>query len=206
VCATPEMLISQAQSGQTAGLGQLFQLYTSYLRLLADSQLDRRLRGRLSPSDIVQETLLQAHRDFGKFRGTSEREFLGWLRQILLNSLFRALERNMLTVKRDVRREISLEHVSSRLEQSGVQLGAMLVAAGPSPSEAASHGERLVKLANCLARLRPDDRDVLILRHFKDLSFEQAAKELGRSVGATRVLWLRAVKRLRDVYIEDGQE
>ena len=67
-------------------------------------------------------------------------------------------------------------------------------------------GERVVQLANSIARLRPDDREVLVLRNFKELSFEQVAKEMGRSVGATRVLWLRAVKRLREVYEEDGYE
>jgi RNA polymerase sigma-70 factor (ECF subfamily) len=111
----------------------------------------------------------------------------------------------MLTDKRDVRREVSLEQISCRVEQSGMQLGAILVDSGPSPSEAASHGERVIKLANCLARLQPDHREVLILRHFKDMTFEQVAEEMDRSIGATRQLWLRAVKRLREVYVEDGQ-
>src|SRR4051812_13548839 len=82
-----EQLLTSAREGDTAPLGELLKLYQNYLTILASTQLDRRLRNRLNPSDLVQETLLAAHRDFQKFRGRSEREFLAWLRQVFINCL-----------------------------------------------------------------------------------------------------------------------
>ncbi|HRX80773.1 MAG TPA: sigma factor, partial [Pirellulaceae bacterium] len=83
-------------------MSRLLQLYSNYLRLLACSQLDERLRARVSPSDIVQETLFEAHRDFDRFVGRSSGEFVGWLRTILVHNLARMVEHHLLTGKRDV--------------------------------------------------------------------------------------------------------
>ena len=101
-------------------MGQLLQLYRNYLTILAATQLDRRLRRRMSPSDLVQETMLAAHRDFAKFRGGSERELLAWLRQILINCLHHAIETHLKAKRRDVRREISVEQVGAALDRSAV--------------------------------------------------------------------------------------
>jgi RNA polymerase sigma-70 factor (ECF subfamily) len=197
-------LLDSARRGQDGSLGQLLQLYQNYLHVLADSQLDRKLRTRVGPSDVVQETLLAAHRDFKQFCGRSEREFLAWLRQILINCVFRCVEKNILAEKRDVRREISLEQVKHGIERSGTRLGSMLAASGASPSSAAVHRENAVRLADCMAQLAPQYREVLVLRNFKSMPFERVAEEMGRKPGSTRVLWVRAVKRLRELF--DAQE
>ena len=88
--------------------------------LLAATQLDGRLHRRLNPSDLVQEAMLAAHRDFEKFRGCSEREFLAWLRQILINCLHHAIETHVKAKRRDVRCEISMEQVSAALDRSAI--------------------------------------------------------------------------------------
>ena len=106
-------LLKNARNGADECLGPLLQLYRNYLRLLADSQLDRKLRARVGPSDIVQETLLAAHRDFTQFCGTSESEFLAWLRQILSRNMAHAT-RDFTRDKRDVRRERQCRHPSRR--------------------------------------------------------------------------------------------
>lgn len=199
---TPSALIVLARQGEVSSLGRLFQLYHNYLRLLADSQLDRKVRGRVSPSDVVQEALLQAHRDFSKFRGVSEREFLGWLRQILLHTLYRTFEQHVKSAKRDVRCEISLEQVSRSVEQSSLRLGSILADGKLRPSQIADRAERSVELANVLAKLSSDYRDVLVLRHFHSKTFEQIGQEMNRTTGAARVLWLRAIRKLREVYEE----
>src|SRR5947208_418663 len=84
---TPSNLLHCARQGSQPALGQLLELYANYLKLLARLQIDHRLQGKVDPSDVVQETFLEAHRDFVQFRGQSEEEFVGWLRQILVSNL-----------------------------------------------------------------------------------------------------------------------
>src|SRR5919204_5832662 len=102
-------LIEEARRGGTDKLGALLEVYRNYLYLLARTQIDLHLQARANPSDLVQETFLHACRHFRQFRGSSEKELLGWLRRILLRNLARLVERQVLAQKRTVRREISLE-------------------------------------------------------------------------------------------------
>lgn len=178
-------------------LGSILQLYWNYLHLLAEAQLDRRLRGRFSPSDLVQETFLEAYRDFPQFRGTTEAEFLAWLRRILVHNLILAVRRHVEVGKRDVRREISLEHVRAQLDASAEGMAAILAQGGTSPSAHVQREELLVALADDLAALPPDYREVLVLRHLQRCSFAEIAERMGRSGGAVRMLWLRAIGQLR---------
>ena len=83
----PAHLLSLARKGDTQAMGGLFDLYRQYLKLLAHMEISDRLQAKIDPSDIVQETFLEAHRDFAKFRGTTERELMAWLRQILAGNL-----------------------------------------------------------------------------------------------------------------------
>src|SRR5437867_10439470 len=79
----PEQFLRLAREGSSSALGQLLELYRNYLSLLARLQIGRRLQGKVDGSDLVQETFLRAHRDFGQFRGNTEEELISWLRQIL---------------------------------------------------------------------------------------------------------------------------
>ena len=112
----PEQMLADARRRDTDALGPLLELYRNYLNLLARTQIDRHLRGRASASDLVQETFLQACGHFAQFRGTTETELMGWLRRILLNILARAIEREILTQKRDVRKEVSLHQRVAELQ------------------------------------------------------------------------------------------
>src|SRR5262249_42221775 len=85
--ADPERLLALARAGDGAALGQLFELYREYLTLLASVQLGQRLRGKVDAADVVQETFLEAHRDFAQFRGATEAELTAWLRQVLARNL-----------------------------------------------------------------------------------------------------------------------
>ena len=106
-------LLEQAREGDPEALGELLHLYRNYLTVLATTQLDRRLRRRVNPSDLVQDAMLAAYCDFAKFRGGSERELLAWLRQILINCLHHVIETHVRAKMRDLRREISVEQVSA---------------------------------------------------------------------------------------------
>jgi RNA polymerase sigma-70 factor, ECF subfamily len=191
-------LLTSACAGSNSSLGKLLTLYSNYLKLLVTAQLDTRLKGRVSASDVVQESFFEAHRDFGQFRGATPGEFVVWLRRIVVNNILRMVEQHVLTEKRDVRREISMEEIGRRLEQSTVRLETLLAAEDNSPSGVASQREDELRLADTLAQLPADYREVIVLRHIEGLPFEEVGRRMQRSAGAVRMLWLRALKQLRE--------
>lgn len=192
-----ELLLSQALAGSSECFGRLLHVYRNYLKLLVVTQLERKLQQRVSPSDVVQETFLEANRDFPQFRGTSSGEFCAWLRKILVNNLHCVVETHVLAAKRDVRREVSLEKMVSNLEQSTARLEAILPDPGTSPSGNAQQREMEIVLADHLAALPADYRDVIVSRHIEGLPFEAIGERMERSAGAARMLWLRAIQELR---------
>lgn len=192
--------LDQARAGESEVLGDLLQLYRNYLSVLATTQLDRRLRRRMNPSDLVQETMLAAHRDFGDFRGGSEPELLAWLRQILVNCLRTAIDTHINAQKRDMRREHSIEQMSQALDRSAANFAGALADRGPSPSEPMRRRERAVELADQLAKLRPEYRDVIVLRNLQGLSFNEIALRMERKPGTVRMLWLRAMDKFKETY------
>ncbi len=196
-------LLMSAKDGEKEKLGQLLQLYINYLKILATTQLDNKLRNRVSPSDIVQETLLEAHRDFHQFRGQSEPELLSWLRRILIHNIGRVVERHILAEKRNVRREVSLDRVHQSMERSSIHMR-QIADDGCSPSSAAQQGEHTRMLADHLAELPEDYRQVIVLRNLEGLPFKDVAESMGRSAGAVRMLWLRAIDALRDKFRKSG--
>jgi RNA polymerase sigma-70 factor (ECF subfamily) len=193
-------LLNRAKDGEKDSLGQLLQLYRNCLTILAATQLDRKLRQRMNPSDLVQEAMLAAHCDFAKFRGSTEREFLVWLRQILINCLHHAVDAHVKAKMRDVRREISVERANAALDRSAAGFAHVLADRGPSPSAPMLQHERAVAFADQLAKLRPHYRDVIVLRNLQGLSFEEVADRMNRKPGNVRMLWLRAIDKLKQVY------
>lgn len=193
-------LLDRARRGNTEALGQVLQLYRNYLTILATTQLDRRLRRRVNPSDLVQDAMLAAHCDFAKFRGCSERELLAWLRQILINCLHHVIETHLRAKMRDMRREISVEEVGAALDRSACNFTQMLADRGPSPSAPMQQRERAVALADQLSRLPPHYRDVIVLRNLQGLSFEEVADRMDRKPGTVRMLWLRAIEKFKQIY------
>lgn len=194
ISADPEELLRQARAGDVPALGQLLELYRPYLALLARLQIGRRLQGKVDPADLVQETFLEAHRDFGQFQGGGEKELVGWLRQILALNLANQVRRYFGTQRRDVRLERQL---SVELDESSRVLGGALVAAQSSPSQQAARREQAVLLAEALGQLSDEYREVIILRHLEGLTFPEVAQRMGRSLDSVDKLWARALARLR---------
>lgn len=192
-------LLRDAKSGRTNSLGELLEQYRNYLRILASTQLDRRLRQRLNPSDLVQEAMMAAYRDFPDFRGESEGEFISWLRQILSNCRNRAVETHLQARKRDVRREFA--QPAAQNADGGDRLGPldMVPDQGGTPSEICRRGERHDLLSQQLAKLKPEYQEVIIYRNLQGLSFDEIAEKTGKKSGCVRMLWLRAIERFKKV-------
>ncbi len=176
-----------------------FEQYRSYLKLLADMQLSPHLRVKEGTSDIVQQTMLDAHRDRAGFRGKSEVELRAWLRMILTNNLL-ILARRFGTLKRDTGREITLP---DQLEKSSVLLHNTLVADQTSPSMALLRKERSEQLAKALLLLLDDERSAVILKHYHNWSVAEIAQHLGRTQEAVGGLLRRGLKKLRGHLQED---
>jgi RNA polymerase sigma-70 factor (ECF subfamily) len=194
--ADPEDLLREAKAGDAAVLGRLLELYRRYLALLARVQIGRRLQGKVDASDVVQETFLEASRNFARFRGGSEAEFVRWLRQILAGNLVDLLRRYFAAKGRDVRLE---REIAESIDQSSALLDRGLVAPQSSPSHQAARREQSVLLAEALGRLPDDYREVLVLRHLEGLSFPDVARRMGRSLDSVEKLWMRGLARLRQI-------
>jgi RNA polymerase sigma-70 factor (ECF subfamily) len=190
----PEQLLRDARTAAGSALGQLLELYRNYLTLLARLEIGRRLQAKVDESDLVQEAFLEAHRHFGRFRGTTEAELMSWLRQILAGVAANLLRRYYGTQRRNVRLEREL---ADDLDRSSQALGGALAARQSSPSERAARREQAVLLADALERLPAAYQEVIILSHLEGLSFPEAARRMGRSVDSVKNLWARALARLR---------
>ena len=172
----------------------LLRHFEPWLAILARSQVESRFHAKFDPADIVQQTMLEAVRAFPQFRGRTEAELAAWLRQILGRVLGHEIRKYQGTQKRDVDREISFDQELTSVSQ---RLGDLIPAPGPSPTQAHSREERQIALARVLERLPADYRTVLVLRHLEGLSHEDIARRLGRQPGAVRMLWVRALARLK---------
>jgi RNA polymerase sigma-70 factor (ECF subfamily) len=163
--------------------------YRDYLCLLARLQLPPWLRGKLDPSDVAQQTLLQAYQGLKQFRGGTDADLAAWLRRILVNCLTDALRKHD-KAARDVGLEQAVEESSARLE-------AWLGADQSSPSDQAMRHEELLRLAEALARLPEDQGEAVRLRHLEGWTLAAIAGHLGRSEAATAGLIKRGMQALR---------
>jgi RNA polymerase sigma-70 factor (ECF subfamily) len=192
--ADPGDLLRKARAGDDTALGALLERYRPYLALLARLQIDRRLRGKADPADLVQETFLEAHRGFPRFRGQTEAELAAWLRRVLAANLVDLVRRFLRAKRRDVRLEREL---AADVDQSSRALGQVLAAPQSTPSQQAARREQDVLLAEALERLPEDYREVLILHHLEGLDHPSVAARMGRTVDSVKNLWARALGKLR---------
>lgn len=190
----PEHLLTRAQAGDRTALLDLLELYRNYLKLIARAQIGEVLRVCLDSSDLVQETFLEASQKFAQFAGTTEPELLAWLRNILVTNSIDQLEHHS-SPKRGQVREASLDVL---LERSATIAHRALAAGISGTGTPLTHHEQAVLFADAVANLPDDYREVITLRHMERLKFEEIAERMGRSSGAVRRLWLRALEKLRD--------
>jgi RNA polymerase sigma-70 factor (ECF subfamily) len=169
--------------------------YRDYLRLLARLQLDSRLQAKLDASDIVQQTLLAAHEHREQFRGQTEIELVAWLRAILANTLS-AAARGFATEARDLSRELA---ALATIDESSARLEVWVAADQSSPSEHIMHVEELVRLADAMAELPPDQRAAIELHHLKGCPISEVARSMNRTKPAVMGLLFRGQKKMREL-------
>jgi RNA polymerase sigma-70 factor (ECF subfamily) len=186
-----QALLAAARGGDAAARDRLFARCRGYLGLAARSRVESWLRAKVDASDLVQQTMLEAHRGFAGFRGGTEAEWLAWLRMIL--------DRNAADFVRHYR-------TAGRAAGREGTLGAEPAAPGESPSSAAARREGELQLAEALGRLSEDHRTVIELRNLQRLPFDEVAARMNRSRPAAQMLWMRAMQRLQEVIGEARRE
>jgi RNA polymerase sigma-70 factor (ECF subfamily) len=188
-----ELLLAAARSGELTALGQALEVCRNYLLLVAEKEMDPRLKAKGGASDLVQQTFLEAQKDFERFAGTSEQELLAWLRRLLLNNVANFRRHWVDTDKRRMDREIPL--ASNHPSRTGAS---WLADGGPTPSREMMADERDAAVHAAMARLPEDYQLVLKMRYLEDRPFEEIAAAMNRSANAVRKLWARAVEKLQE--------
>ena len=180
-----------ARAGSREALGQVLEACRAYLLHIANEGIGADLQAKEGASDLVQETFLEAHRDFARFQGDTEAELLAWLRCLLLNNMANFVRGYKATGKRQVGREVPLETGDS--SKAGPT---DFVVDMPSPSMEAMAHEKAEALARALERLPEDYRRVINLRNQERREFDDIGRLMNRSTDAARRLWSRAIERL----------
>jgi RNA polymerase sigma-70 factor (ECF subfamily) len=187
--------IAEARAGSREALGWLFDSCRQYLLLVANEEIRPDLRAKFGASDVVQQTFLEAQRDFAGFRGDSRAALQGWLRQILVHNV-RNVRRRHSTAKRELGREVTL--TSLPLDHVGD------AADGQTPSRHAIANEEDVELQRALARLPELYRTVIVLRHRENQSFLEIGRAINRTPEAARKVWARAIEQIQ--HLVDNHE
>lgn len=180
-----------AQADNSMDVEELDQ-FRSYLHVLAETQMHAKLKSKVDASDIVQQTLLQAHQAQEQFRGTTSAEKAAWLRTIL-NNVLCGLARGFGRQRRDVSREQSMQAI----EKSSLQLMNLLSSDVSSPSAALHRHERADELAKAMLRLTADQRQAIILKYWQGKTLAEIGEQLGKSTEAVAGLIFRGMQKLR---------
>lgn len=175
--------------------GQQLDAFRSYLYLMARAHLGPRLQRQVDASDLVQQTLMDAHACREQFRGETDAERAAWLRQIMARNLKDAL-RHHHRAKRDISRQKSLD---MEIDDSFRRAQSWLEANQSSPSQRVEKKEILTRLADALEQVPEVQREAVIMRHLQGMSLANIALELNRSESAVAGLIYRGLKNLHEL-------
>jgi RNA polymerase sigma-70 factor (ECF subfamily) len=184
-------LLAAARQGSREALGSALESCRTYLVLIANEELDSNLRAKLGPSDVVQETFVTAQRAFGRFHGQSQEELLAWLRQILVNKISETRRHYYRSQRRALAREAPPADSTSGNGSVWNQIARDL-----TPHRHLVSGETAEHISRALDQLSPHHREVIRLRNWELLGFDEIGRRMGRSAGAARALWMRALEQL----------
>lgn len=193
-----EHLLEQARGGDSAAVNLLFDRSRDRLRQMVRLRLDRRLTGRIDPSDVVQEAYLEASKRLAEYFEKREMPFFLWLRLVTGQKLADIHRHHLGVGMRDAGREVSL-YRGALPQASSVSLAAQLLGKFTSASQAVQRAEMQIMVQEALNNMDPIDREILALRHFETLSNDECAHVLSLSKSAASNRYIRALKRLKDI-------
>ncbi len=192
-------LIEAARHGDAECRERLFGLCRSYLGFVARCQVETWLRRKVDASDLVQETMLEAYRDFDRFDGHSEQQWLAWLRKILDHNAADFVRRYGGTAKRAAGREVPFRDPDDSMPRGAPEPAADQ----PTPSQELIRLDTELRVTAALSDLSPDYQEVILLRNLQRLPFDEVADRMGRSRPAVQMLWMRAIRKLQETLASD---
>jgi RNA polymerase sigma-70 factor (ECF subfamily) len=188
-------LIRAAQGGDAQCRERLFGLCRSYLGFVARSQVESSLRAKVDASDLVQETMLEAYRDFARFQGRTEQEWLAWLKRILAHNAADFVRRYRGTAKRRAGREVAFRNPADSSMAGGAPEPA---APCVTPSQEFLRIDAELRVTAALADLPADYQEVIVLRNLERLPFSEVAERMDRSRPAVQMPWMQAIRKLQE--------
>jgi RNA polymerase sigma-70 factor (ECF subfamily) len=191
-------LIERAKAGDTAALNEIFSRHRERLRRMVELRLDRRLQGRVDPSDVIQDSYLEAAQRLEEYLADPKFPLFLWLRLVVGDRLRKVHREHLGTQMRDAGRELSL-YREPLPAASSAALAAQLLGRHTSPTQAAVRAEQMIRVQEALNALDPLDREVISLRHFEGLSRAETAQVLGIEEAAAAKRYIRGLKRLKDI-------
>ena len=189
-------LIERLKGGDEGALAELFSAHRDRLKQIVALRMDRRLQGRADASDVLQEVYLDARQRLHHYFQKPEMPFFVWLRQVTMQRLIDTHRHHLGAQRRDVRQEISM-HYGAPDVASSTSLAAQLVSHLTSPSQTVLRAELVDRVEICLRQMNAIDREILVLRHFEELTNNEIAEILGITKAAASNRYVRALSRLR---------
>jgi RNA polymerase sigma-70 factor (ECF subfamily) len=196
--ASIQGLLDQARQGDRVAVGKLLEDQRGRLERMLSLRIDGRLRGRIDPSDVIQDAFLEASCRLEEYLRDPRMPFYLWVRYIVSQRLHTIYREHLGAQKRDARREISIDQ-SAGAATSSRALAAHLLGTLSTPSQAAVRSELRDRLREAIESMEPFDREVIALRHFEQLGNSEVAQLLGLEEPAASRRYFRAIRRLRDL-------
>ena len=190
-------IIERLKSDRDEALAHFFSLVRERLKRIVNFRLDYRLNGRISESDVIQDTYVRASQRLDSFLEKPEMPFFVWLRLEVQQQLVDIHRHHFGAEKRDIRKEVAI--AKPKAGQTSMALAAHLVAQLTSVSQLFERAEQIASVEKTLDEMNELDREVIALRHFEELSNIEAAEVLGIQPAAASKRYLRALKRLREI-------
>ncbi len=184
-------ILDRARLGDHSAIGDLWDLSRRYLLLIANQDLNADMLKKFGASDVVQQSMIIANRKIEQFEGSTKSEFMAWMRQILINECRQTSRMYQGTEKRDIRREQAIQHHDDSVRSDYQPDDPHRT---PSTQAAADEQIRLVQLA--LSQMDPEQRNIIEMRNWQELSFEEIGEVIGKSAEASRKAWSRAIVKL----------
>lgn len=191
-------LLDQARQGDRAAVDRLLEAHRAALRRMVELRLDPALSGRLDASDVVQEVMLEASRRLADYLARPAMPFHLWLRHLARDHIIDAHRRHRQAQRRSLDREQPIVP-AAWADRSSIELAAQFLDRDATPASAALRQELARRLAQAVASLDDDDRDIIFMRHYEQLTNQEVAALLDLSEAAASMRYLRAVRKLKDL-------